>query len=163
MIGKPSLSALLVWVIALISTQGQELVYLDEPRELWRFTFNAIGEGNGVYLSPSNDKLVAVSRAGILRAYDPAYGSTLWTFNPPFVQGASYRCLGGVTFAQTTTLEYLAYMVIYTVDLDVQTCVRWQSDPCADTMYFSSLTTNPLSWFRFLVDASWPFRWMAEA
>lgn len=114
-----------VWsVLVTTLAQGQELVYLDEPREIWRKTFNAIGEGNGVYLTPSRDTLVAVSRAGILRAYDPADGAVLWTFNPPLVQGASYWSQGGVTFAQTPSLEYLAYMVIHTIAQNVQTCVK---------------------------------------
>lgn len=101
---------LTIWVT---SVCAQDLIYHDNPREIWRNTFNAIGVGNGVFLSPSKDALVVVSRAGILRAYDPADGSDLWTFSPPLLAGTSFRCQSGITFVETPqATTYLAYMIV---------------------------------------------------
>lgn len=98
------------WIVA--SVRAQDLVYHDRPREIWRRTFNAVGEGNGVFLSPAEDRLVVVSRAGILRAYDPANGNDLWTFSPPLVDGRSFSCQSGITFVETSQSTYLAYMIV---------------------------------------------------
>eukprot|EP00977_Amphora_coffeiformis_P002529 scaffold473_cov156-Amphora_coffeaeformis.AAC.11 len=98
-----------IWVISVCT---QDLLYHDKPHEIWRNTFNAIGEGNGVFLTPSKDKLVVVSRAGILRAYDPADGSDLWTFSPPLMEGTSFSCQSGITFVETPQATYLTYMIV---------------------------------------------------
>ena len=91
---------------------SQDLLYHEKPREIWRKTFNAIGEGNGVFLSPFKDKLMVVSRAGILRAYDPADGRVLWTFSPPLMEGTSFSCQSGITFVETPEATYLTYMIV---------------------------------------------------
>lgn len=109
----------------LVIVNAQDVIYHDEPRELWRKTFSAIGQGNGVYLTPSSEKLVAVSRSGILRAYNPADGQVLWTFSPPLLGGGSVSCQGGITFVEKAGATYLAYMVIDTNQGEgqVSTCV----------------------------------------
>ena len=99
----------------------EQLVYNKEPRELWRQTFNAVGEGNGVFLTPAKDKLIAVSRAGILRAYNPTDGRVEWTYSPTLVTGGSVSCHSGITFVETLSSTYLAYMVIDTVAKEVST------------------------------------------
>ena len=109
---------LTVWVA---SVRAQDLIYHDKPREIWRNTFNSIGEGNGVFLSPSKDKLVVVSRAGILRAYDPANGGDLWTFSPPLIAGRSFSCQSGITFVETSQSTYLAYMIVDSVAGEIST------------------------------------------
>ena len=118
--------------------QSQSLVYHDAPREVWRKTFNAIGEGNGVYLTPSGDKLIAVSRAGILRAYDPTDGSVLWTYSPSLMDGGSVSCQSGITFIETFLTTHLAYMVMDTVAGQVSTCVQKdKSSMCRDLSFHS--------------------------
>jgi hypothetical protein len=116
---------ILFWTSTVLTLAlGQGLVYHDQPVEKWRKTFNAIGEGNGVFLSPPGDMLVAVSRLGIVRAYDPADGGVLWTFSPPLIGGGSISCQSGITFVYTETLAYLAYMVTDTVAGEVSTYVK---------------------------------------
>lgn len=111
----------LLWAVAFVLVQGQGLTYHSSPREIWRQTFNAIGEGNGVYLTPTHDMLVAVSRVGILRAYNPDGGEILWTFSPPLIGGGSVSCQSGITFVETSAATYLAYMVVDTAAREVST------------------------------------------
>jgi hypothetical protein len=91
---------------------AQDLLYHDEPRWLWSVTFNAIGEGNGLYMTPQKDKLIAVSRSGIVRAYTPMDGNVLWTFSPPPIDGGSVSCQSGATFVETSASSFLVYMII---------------------------------------------------
>lgn len=112
---------LFFWIFWPVRTHGQELVYHEQPRRVWSKTFNAIGEGNGVYLTPAQDKLIAVSRSGILRAYDPTNGDVLWTFSPPLMDGGSTSCQSGITFVEGSESTYLAYMVIDAVASQITT------------------------------------------
>ena len=105
----------LFWIFWPRRALAQDLIYHDQPRRIWSKTFNAIGEGNGVYLTPARDKLIAVSRTGILRAYDPANGDVLWTFSPPLMGGGSTSCQSGISFFDASSSTHLAYMVIDTV------------------------------------------------
>ena len=116
----------IVWALWPVLTQAQEIIYHNEPRRAWTKTFNSIGEGNGVYLTPARDKLIAVSRAGILRAYDPASGDVLWTFSPPLMDGGSTICQSGVTFIEGASSTLLAYMLVDTVAGQDTTCVAFE-------------------------------------
>ena len=76
-----------------------DIIYHSTPKEVWRKTFNAIGQGNGVYLA-APDLLVAVSRAGIVRGFNPSDGTILWTFSPLALTGGSVSCQGGMTLME---------------------------------------------------------------
>lgn len=52
--------------------------YLDEPVESWRAEFPSMDIGNGVFVSPSGDMVVAVGSNALVRAYQPSNGEVLW-------------------------------------------------------------------------------------
>ena len=136
------LELLLVWLACLlVSGQSQELFYHDQPHETWRMTFNSIGEGNGLYLTPAKDKLIAVSRSGILRSFSPSDGSVQWTFSPPLISGGSVSCLGGLTFVETVASTYLAYMVVDTINGEASTYVPYS---CSFIMFRTLAYTQAL-------------------
>ena len=107
----------LLWILwpVVVTTQAQEIIYHEEPRRVWTEVFNAVGQGNGVYLTPTRDKLVAVSSVGTIKAFSTS-GSVLWIFSPPLIDGRRTSCQSGIIFAEdASSSTYLAYMVMDTV------------------------------------------------
>ena len=67
-------------------------------------------EGNGLYLSPRGDLLVATSFDATVRAFDPHTGHIVWTYQPNSL-GYPMRCFGGVTFNMEAATPYLVVAI----------------------------------------------------
>lgn len=72
------LGVILLSAMAAICAGQDATKYLDEPVESWRSEFPATGMGNGVFVSPNGDMVVAVASSGLVRAYRPSNGEILW-------------------------------------------------------------------------------------
>ena len=113
--------AVAVWVLAtLISITNAQppddefFSYLPTPTLLWSefatSSTNGVQQGNGLYMSPDGQMLVATSFDGTVRAFEPQTGAILWTYQPDSI-GLQYRCFSGVTFNYQADPKYLVYAI----------------------------------------------------
>jgi outer membrane protein assembly factor BamB len=79
----------------------------DEVQVAWQIFTNAVGKGNGAFLSPRGDALVVVSSNGVVRALNPEDGVALWSF--PSTPGATSS--SGAFFNTNADTPYVAYCV----------------------------------------------------
>jgi outer membrane protein assembly factor BamB len=79
----------------------------DEVQVAWQIFTNAVGKGNGAFMSPRGDALVVVSSNGVVRALNPEDGEALWSF--PSTPGATSS--SGAFFNTNADTPYVAYCV----------------------------------------------------
>lgn len=93
-----------------VSTTNAQIEYLDpaDITQLWsQFATDGIDKGNGVFLSPSGDLAVVVSRNGAVSAFNPATGVPVWSFPTP---SATSNSTSGAFFVSGAS-PYIAYCV----------------------------------------------------
>jgi len=76
----------------------------------WEATTAAVGPGNGAFMAPDGSALVVLSGDCTVSAYEPAFGTLLWTFPPTTTE--NIECLSGVVFSYNGIVPYLAYAVL---------------------------------------------------
>jgi outer membrane protein assembly factor BamB len=107
-------------------TAQPQLRYEEFGSTEWVARTQPIREGNGVFLSPDEKRLVTSTQPAIVHAFDTESGVKLWRYNPSMSSwtGDSFiSCLSGITFASTGSLEYIVYAVVIkdNLSLDPQT------------------------------------------
>jgi outer membrane protein assembly factor BamB len=79
----------------------------DRVQVAWQVSTSPVGKGNGAFLSPRGDVLVAVSSDGLVRALDPQNGEALWTY--PSTPGTTSS--SGAFFSPNAPIPYVAYCI----------------------------------------------------
>lgn len=82
------------------SVFGQEEdAFFAEPEPRWTQVFEAMGDNNGIVVSPDNQSLYLTSSLGNLRALNPSTGETYWTYAPTGDGTQPFSTNGEATFS----------------------------------------------------------------
>ena len=109
--GFKNTSCFLLWSIAPFVANGQ-IIYRNQPAKAWEARVPTIRKGNGVFLSPQNTVLIALSSEGTATAFNPDSGKQLWIYNPPTVANEFITSTSGITFTTNATMNFFVYSVI---------------------------------------------------
>jgi hypothetical protein len=117
----PMFAKIVTILAAVVSTTNAQITYLT-PDEIaasattpvWSGSASAVGEGNGVYLSPDGALAVVVSTDATVKAFNSLDGTVVWTFPAPTTTATS---LGGAFFCYASTTPFVLYSY---VDADVR-------------------------------------------
>lgn len=105
---KNSLIALATIWLGSSSVQAQTQHFgQDELVELWTVSTNAVGVGNGAFMSPRGDLLAVISNDGLIRALNPSNGTRIWSF-PPEVGTTS---TSGIFFSSEAAVPYTVHCI----------------------------------------------------
>jgi hypothetical protein len=106
------LTALLISVLAstITSAQQQSIEYIT-PQEAWRVPYLPMQRGNGVYMEPNGEILVAVSYYADVSAMNPLTGDLVWDYTPNLASGAILTTSSGITFNSLANPPYLVFAV----------------------------------------------------
>jgi outer membrane protein assembly factor BamB len=106
---RVAVAALLACLAALAPVVQSQTTHFsgDEVQMPWQKFTNAVGKGNGVFMSPRGDALVVVSSDTVVRALNPEDGEPLWSF--PATPGATTS--SGAFFNTNADTPYVAYCI----------------------------------------------------
>jgi hypothetical protein len=116
-----------VGALSVIPASMGQLVYKADPSINWSARGEPVRQGNGVFLSPSEDIVVSSSNIGAVNAWDSLDGTKLWRYSPVAESGAVLSCSSGVTFIKTDSMESMFYTVVVNEFLSNPTryATRW--------------------------------------
>jgi outer membrane protein assembly factor BamB len=82
-----------------------------EASHLWeRVVSGTVLEGNGVFLSPSEDRLIVASSNGGVTALEPSSGSIQWEYEPSLPGDPTLTSNSGISFTTfNAPSSYLVY------------------------------------------------------
>jgi hypothetical protein len=85
----------------------------DSPLLIWTKDIgNGVLQGNGVFLTPNGNHLIATSEFGAVTCLDALTAETVWEYVPSSVEGSIVRSRSGVAFTTENALEpYMVYSV----------------------------------------------------
>jgi hypothetical protein len=103
----------LAWIASLLaglSGVGGQISYHSEPVVQWSAKIQAVREGNGVFLSPSERMVVASSNLGYVAAFEASDGSEVfrYKYTPNTTDIEFISCASGVAFAE----DYMVFTVL---------------------------------------------------
>ncbi len=93
---------------------GGEITYRSDPELLWDARVQSVRAGNGVYLSRSEEILVASSNLGYISAFGARDGAEVFRYNyiPNTTDIEFISSSSGITFAE----DYMVFSILVNKD-----------------------------------------------
>lgn len=106
---KPILLLISFSLSSLSCVEGQ-LTYRSNPELQWNARVQSVREGNGIFLSPNEEMIVASSNLGYISAFGARDGAEVFRYNyvPNSTDVQFISCGSGLAFA----LDYMVFSVL---------------------------------------------------
>lgn len=107
-------TAFLSAFLALVSPAGAQLSHRDSPEIQWEVQIKSVRQGNGVFLSPNEEMLVASTNLGYVSAFGARDGAEVfhYTYVPDTTAIEFISSTSGIAFST----DYMVYSVIVNKD-----------------------------------------------
>ena len=103
----------LAWIVTSligVCCVGGQITYRSDPEVQWSAKTQAVREGNGVFLSPSESMVVASSNLGHVSAFGASDGAEIfrYKYTPNSTDVEFISCASGVAFGD----DYMVFSVL---------------------------------------------------